>query len=213
MNAAKGRLRTILHQKLYEPIDKLLRSTCSCKAETLWGYEKALTICGAWPIEQKGRVYSINAILDGLERFKYTVPDTVCDSTCRRDFDKIVQDARETIQVYFLGLCLDCIDQTDTHHDDNWHHIRKAASSSGCRVRHREPTRYFSFMGLRDDEDDLQSEFQQAFHRQGSAQHHRPGSRSTESPSQKVTKERHGPIPKANEWLYSRSPSRMRREV
>ncbi|KAI4239994.1 MAG: hypothetical protein L6R40_005426 [Gallowayella cf. fulva] len=45
LNAAKGRLRTIIHRDLYKPNHTLLAAHCGCKEVTLWGYEKALTSC------------------------------------------------------------------------------------------------------------------------------------------------------------------------
>lgn len=50
LNAARGRLRTIVHRELYKPIKDLLEADCKCKGNTLWGYEEnsLMRACGPW---------------------------------------------------------------------------------------------------------------------------------------------------------------------
>jgi hypothetical protein len=88
---------------------------------------------------------------------------------CTMDWEGIVVTARCNTSKYFDGLCMDCMattknmrlsDRMATHKmmrltlDDDydyWHHNeRRHDYSAGCRLKHGEPTWYFSFMGRRE---------------------------------------------------------------
>lgn len=82
-------------------------------------------------------------------------------SRCDSDWKFVVEDARETTETYFDGLCLDCMDSTKNVRpggdgdDDYWvYNQRRDRYDEGCRVKHGEPTWYFSFMGRREKERD-----------------------------------------------------------
>lgn len=121
INSAKGRLKTILHRELYNPIEALLESNCECKANTLFAYEKALYNTRAWPLEKAFLRESVNGLLRRLESFawttaagdlardvsatKSTVSVTNCTS-CQQDFARVVREAVKTTREYFDGLCL-----------------------------------------------------------------------------------------------------------
>ncbi|KAL8978900.1 MAG: hypothetical protein Q9205_005635 [Flavoplaca limonia] len=157
LNAAKGRLRTVLHKDLYGPNDRLLRATCTCKAESLWGYEKALTDCKAWPLERLVQVTSMAVILERLTRFKYALPSTAC-SDCRQNYHSVVKGAISHTSGYFDGLCLDCMDssKTDDEDADYWSHgeLKQSDFVYGCRAgRHGQPTWYYSYMGQKQSKD------------------------------------------------------------
>ncbi|KAI4235172.1 MAG: hypothetical protein LQ349_003337 [Xanthoria aureola] len=159
LNAAKGRLRTVLHRDLYEPNDKLLKARCTCKEKTLWGYEKALTVCGAWPLERVVQDLSMYGILSRLSRFTYPLPASAC-SSCHLDYEKIVQDGKVKTEKYFEGLCLDCMDasKADDEDHDYWSHgtPKEHDFVYGCRAkRHSQPTWYFSYMGRKQRRDKL----------------------------------------------------------
>lgn len=60
---------------------------------------------------------------------------------------------------YFDGLCLDCMDRskskTGDEDSDYWRHhqLQEGEWDHGCRVRHGEPTWYFSFLGRNEKRD------------------------------------------------------------
>ncbi|MCJ1381297.1 hypothetical protein MMC17_004407 [Xylographa soralifera] len=153
INAAKGRLRIILHIHLFTPIDALLDARCPCSAPTLKGYENALKMIGAWPIEREAVKYSMHALLEKLRMFVWRPQEPICTQSCSRDYKGLVGNAREITKGYFDGLCLDCIDgskpRTGDIDLDYWRHgnISEREWFTGCRVRHRQPSWYFSFMG------------------------------------------------------------------
>lgn len=108
LNAAKGRLRTILHRNLYRPIEDLLkRARCRCKANVLYAYEQGLANTGAWPVETVFLNNSVERVLRMLESFSTAfVPQTCGSGFCTFNFDSIVREARTEVKKYFDGLCL-----------------------------------------------------------------------------------------------------------
>ena len=112
LNAAKGRLKTILHRGLYDPIDNLLkRAKCGCKEKTLYAYELALSNTGVWPLETAFLRKSMNEILSklgGFPRPNTRVPYMCHD--CSIDFGNTVRKAVEDTRGYFDGLCLGKLD-------------------------------------------------------------------------------------------------------
>ena len=75
---------------------------------------------------------------------------------CNTAWDAIVGRAANTVTKYFDGLCLDCMElskdlRSDGDRDeDYWKHNDMKKWDTGCRVKHGEPTWYFSFMGRRE---------------------------------------------------------------
>ena len=110
LNAARGRLKTILHRGLYRPIDELLRlATCGSKADVLYGYEEALTETGAWPLETAYLRQSINDILSKLDDFTDPTVSISLECTCshcRFGFCDVVSKAVFDTRAYFDGLRL-----------------------------------------------------------------------------------------------------------
>jgi hypothetical protein len=50
MNAARGRLKSVLHRQLYECVDGLLGfANCELRKDVLWGYFSALNKTESWP--------------------------------------------------------------------------------------------------------------------------------------------------------------------
>lgn len=158
MNAAKGRLRNVLHQRLFEVTKKLFEATCNCKEKTLFGYEKALYDIHVWPLESEASRNSIRTILDRLGNFKYEAASGSCVN-CTRDYNSIVKGASAYTTDYFDGLCLDCLDKskpkTKDEDTDYWEHnnFEGGRYDSGCHIDHGQPTWYFSFMGRKEDRD------------------------------------------------------------
>ena len=98
----------------------------------------------------------MESILLRLKGFTYNAPQSACD-VCRADYKENVASARERVESYFDGLCLDCMDKSkpksgDTD-EDYWEHNELSESDiiEGCRFAHKQPTWYFSFMGRKED--------------------------------------------------------------
>ena len=158
LNAAKGRLRTILHRDLFEVTKGLFLARCSCKEKTLFGYEKALFVIRVWPLEAEALRNSIRTILDRLENFNFVATSGSC-SNCTQDYNGVVKQALKRTLNSFDGLCLDCMDKTkpktkDEDHD-YWQHnsLIPGEWDSGCRIDHGQPSWYFSFMGRKENRD------------------------------------------------------------
>jgi hypothetical protein len=162
LNSAKGRLRTILHRELYEPIDELL--VCHSDFDkydrhpnVLFAYELALKRTGAWPIESKMISVSANQTMDNLG--KVEVPPGETDSKegchlCKFDFKAAVEGAISETKGYFDGLCLDCMDASQPKFGDDdedyWRHDETGVAwDRKCRISHGQATWYYSFMGRR----------------------------------------------------------------
>lgn len=125
LNAARFRLRRILHRQLYKTNESLLAATCKCKGDTLWGYQKELEKTGIWPLEETVSRNSINDLLQKLDEFEYKVADkNACMKFCQRNYNSVAEQARLRTEGYFDGLCLDCMKRTepklDDHHADYW---------------------------------------------------------------------------------------------
>lgn len=178
LNAAKGRLKTVLHRELYNPIDGLLKHPdCEDAPHVLYGYEQSLSNTGAWPLETNFMRTSVWDILRELERFQ--ILPAVRATSCGRgqcDFDMYVRAVATAVRKtkdYFDGLCLgksafpplpilrpvmlkwlDCMNKSNPklgdHHEDYWSHSKLTVPwDYGCRVSHTQPSWYFSFMGRR----------------------------------------------------------------
>ncbi|KAK5137621.1 hypothetical protein LTR08_007916 [Meristemomyces frigidus] len=158
LNAAKGRLKTILHRSLYAPINGLLKEArCRCRADVLYAYEQALANTGAWPLEAAFLGHSVDRVLKMLDGFpgpRALTSQTCGASACSFNFAPVVGKAREECRQYFDGLCLDCMNTSKPKfgdaNEDYWQHSKQGVPwDAGCRIRHQQPSWYFSFMGRR----------------------------------------------------------------
>lgn len=151
MNAARGRLRTILERDLSNIADPLLeQDDCACADKTFRGYYKALRKIRVWPFGLVTRRDSINMILYKLETFDYVAAEDAC-AICRRNYNQLVDRARIRVRDYFDGLCLDCLNEskakTRDRDTDYWYHNDPGMKwDDHCRFEHGQPTWYFSFM-------------------------------------------------------------------
>ncbi|KAI4143396.1 MAG: hypothetical protein LQ341_002931, partial [Variospora aurantia] len=145
MNAAKGRLRTILFLGLWKPCQTLFERSCTCRKATLYDYQAHLVDIGVWPLEKMFGANSINNILDKLTKFSYEAANIACHN-CRQDYKTMIRKVIVRTRTYFDGLCLDCIDKSKPKTGDvdldYWMHAKLEASdwSRGCRFVHDEPT-------------------------------------------------------------------------
>lgn len=98
-----------------------------------------------------------NCVRDILDRLVNFDNDTITNShpesaqicnSCSRSWKRVVEYTRRQVESYFDGLCLDCMQNTPDENSEYW-----ALDTPGyvydntCRIRHGEPTWYFSFMG------------------------------------------------------------------
>ncbi|QDS75098.1 hypothetical protein FKW77_007093 [Venturia effusa] len=179
LNAARGRLRTILHRESWKPINRLLKfscscsdvalpsgaipactckfkniSPCTCRADTVSGYERALQRTQAYPLEETWHKNCADDILSRLKDFGYTVPSGACGN-CTQNYTREIAHAISGVRTYFDGLCLDCMNASkrktsrDEKLDENdvyWIHNQTRQWDEDCRVTHGQPTWYYSYM-------------------------------------------------------------------
>ncbi|RHZ63233.1 uncharacterized protein CDV56_107643 [Aspergillus thermomutatus] len=173
LNAAKGRLRTILHQALFNRVNQIVDvATCACKERTVFDYLKELQRIEVSPLDMSSTKASVADMLDRLGQYdgaKTRAHAVSSNDTsgiqsrqspcfeCRLDGKVIVQRAISRVASYFDGLCLDCMDRTKglrvegNKDDDYWsHNAWKDSYDRDCRISHNEPTWYFSFMGRKE---------------------------------------------------------------
>ncbi|KAL8794612.1 MAG: hypothetical protein Q9195_002808 [Heterodermia aff. obscurata] len=163
LNSARFRLGLILSRDLHKVNKTLLKATCKCKGNTLWGYEKELERIGIWPFEDTVSRNSIDGLLQRLEKFNYKVADkSACTQNCQRNYNSIAGDARQRTERYFDGMCLDCMSRTKPklkdHHSDYWNYNNFREEDGwfrGCRISHKQPSWYYSFMGREEDKNYL----------------------------------------------------------
>lgn len=115
LNAARGRLRTVIYRELYAPVRKMLAAgemnQCQYKEKVLWAYLKALEETSVWPSERVTHNQSIDSILSRLRRFDFTDPHPDGADTCTTcmplgSFERAVKAAIDRTRSYFDGLCL-----------------------------------------------------------------------------------------------------------
>ncbi|KAJ6023894.1 hypothetical protein N7540_004691 [Penicillium herquei] len=153
MNAARGRLRTMLQRTLFNGIMRILNtSSCSCKERTVFDFLKELNSIDVCPFTNVLYRTSVSEILRRLKDFDgahIRSPNRDCDR-----FQGICGKRRSEVAGYFDGMCLDCMGQNPDPRSDYWR-MRGRSGTSGsfdrnCRIHHGEPSWYFSFMGKRE---------------------------------------------------------------
>ncbi|KAL9085962.1 MAG: hypothetical protein Q9165_007324 [Trypethelium subeluteriae] len=140
LNAAKGRVRTILHDGLFGACQSLLDQSCPCKEKVFFGYFKEMYDLEVLPFETTFKGTSVSDIIWRAKQFKWSPPQGSC-SSCRRDYQHLIEAATMKATRYFDGL-----------HSDYWMHNELKGWDKGCRVRHGEPSWYFPFMGRKDEQ-------------------------------------------------------------
>ncbi|KAK4952040.1 hypothetical protein LTR10_009960 [Elasticomyces elasticus] len=160
LNGTKARLKTVLHRDLYKPIEGLLRfAKCQCKAEVLFAYEHMLTRHNVWPLETAFVNQSVDGVLRKLELVPSGMrqPRTCGTRLCSFDFGYTIAGVRAEMKKLFDGLCLDCMATSNPASPEEsdepfWAKARNKYNSSwdkDCRIRHQQPTWFFSFIGER----------------------------------------------------------------
>ncbi|KAI9038241.1 BTB/POZ domain-containing protein [Aspergillus affinis] len=164
LKTAKGRLRTILHRGLFELICEIVDTgKCSCKERTVFNFLAELRRIQAWPLEDTMAKTSIETMLKRLKRFGSSRMNAHGPNTgmllckCSRNWGQVVYDTVRRVRNYFDGLCLDCMKSSkDVKYRrdgdiEYWgHHMSRKKYDAHCRIKHGEPTWWFSFMGRRE---------------------------------------------------------------
>jgi hypothetical protein len=154
MNGARGGLRSKMLRELFDPVSAFLMMRCGCKEKSLFAYNMGLSKTGIWPPHGHYKK-SIQQVLysPGFLKFECTVPENAC-LACRGKLSVTAIDkVRCDLVKYFDGLCLDCMKRTKSGDvdDDYWEHDFEKIWDSGCRIKHGQPSWYFSFMGRKTD--------------------------------------------------------------
>ncbi|KAI9933730.1 hypothetical protein ASPWEDRAFT_179674 [Aspergillus wentii DTO 134E9] len=179
LNAAKGRLRTILQRGLFSQVSSIVNyAICDCKEKTVFNYLKEIQNINVRPLDETLSRTSVQRNLDRLGQFNESNMRPKKDSNviyksveeewgekpsakdcmdCDRSWGEVVRRARKETAEYFDGLCLDCMNTTKNirlrgdEDDDYWlHNEGRDRYDDGCRISHGQPTWYFSFMGRRE---------------------------------------------------------------
>ncbi|KAL3459539.1 hypothetical protein BJX64DRAFT_301271 [Aspergillus heterothallicus] len=139
LDAARGRLRNVLHNSLFDQAATLLSDDgCNCRFATFYNYFKELKRIEVWPLENTMKHASINMLLYRLTEFdpaavraKHLPPCATCD----KNWDMVVWHATN--------------DGRDPEHEYWFSHTIKQWGRF-CRISHGNPTWYFSYMGRRE---------------------------------------------------------------
>ncbi|KAJ5715386.1 uncharacterized protein N7483_012567 [Penicillium malachiteum] len=154
MDAARGRLRNRLQFALFDKrIDQIRRSSCQCKKATVFDFLDELSRVDVNPLKDMIYKSSISELLRRLKDFKVEnigPPDEDCFN-CGIDFQDHVETAARTVEKYFDGMCLDCMKEDPDLSSPYWQPKGYRGSyDRTCRIRHGEPSWYYSFMGRRE---------------------------------------------------------------
>ncbi|KAL2831453.1 hypothetical protein BDW59DRAFT_182118 [Aspergillus cavernicola] len=164
VNAARGRLRNILHNGLFDHIASVVSDArCSCKEATVFDYFRELKRLEVWPLENTMKHASINDIITRLRGFDAEKMRPPKDNErpgyckhCSRNWKGIVKQVGNKVADYFDGMCLDCMSVTKCLREgrnpdhEYWMHGKNRQYDADCRIKHGEPTWWFSFMGQRE---------------------------------------------------------------
>ena len=153
LNGARGRVRTLPEKAVYAPVTAAVDSSPSpCSSRVIHGFLRELRRLELFPsIETMAAKTPLVEIMETLKKFSYE-PDhhnRGC-GWCRTNYDGVVHEAAERYEKHFDGLCLDCIakpkEQENPLGSEEWQRLKERDEwSQGCRIRHGEPTWYFSY--------------------------------------------------------------------
>ena len=154
LNAARGRLRTILDDRFKALIFNFHQEeTCQCQHKTEYQFIQGLIDKGIWVDSKLMKRSSISTILFRMDKFDGNPPKKDC-SKCKKDWGLDVRALSTQVADYFHGMCLDCMSMSSSERDgadmSYWEHKNLKNWDKRCRCDHGEPTWYFSFMGRRD---------------------------------------------------------------
>ncbi|CAG8976100.1 hypothetical protein HYALB_00002379 [Hymenoscyphus albidus] len=153
LNGARGSLKNQLVGGFFQPQEEFPKLSCKCKGDSVIEYLKAVQKTEIWPV-QRLQQKSIFDIIDcpGTINFACKIPENAC-MHCRRLLSRtVISELRMKVATSFQGICLDCVKMTKTEDVDSdyWTHDEDRAWDEDCRISHKQPTWYWSFMGRKD---------------------------------------------------------------
>ncbi|KAF2642281.1 hypothetical protein P280DRAFT_478423 [Massarina eburnea CBS 473.64] len=150
---ARAHIQSVLDRELFFPLKKLFGATCDCRKETAFDYQEALMELDCWPVDKAVAKYPLQDIIDELEKFTFTPKAEACTSgICNHNFYNSVQIAIKKTKAAFDGLCLDCMERSQSDELPRQEFIAqnapyKGCFDMGCRFGHGRTSWYFSWMG------------------------------------------------------------------
>lgn len=129
---------------------------CTCRAVTFYNFHKELRRIEVYPPEEHMVSSSIDDLLQRLKGFDNSRMTKGKDKVslcqfCAKNWKQAVCDVIPTVEKYFDGLCLDCLENSKNTDQKYWSlHLHSNQYDKECRIIHGEPTHYFSFMGRRE---------------------------------------------------------------
>ncbi|KAK0118263.1 hypothetical protein ONS95_012564 [Cadophora gregata] len=157
INAARGSMRRELNEALLDiacPDNFCLRK-CKKRAECYITYMEEVTLTKLWPFSTQHRI-PIQTVLDspGMTNWTHKKILDSCMDCFRRLKGDHVHEAREKVEKYWEGMCLDCVklslDKAGTRYAAYFSKDKSERWGAGCQVFHGRNEWYFSFMGSQD---------------------------------------------------------------
>ena len=112
---------------------KLHSANCDCRKETAFDYQAALMALECWPIESAVAKYPLQEIIDELQKFDFVPKAETCPSgVCTHNFVNSIQIAIKKAKTAFDGLCLDCMERSQSDELPRQEFINKNAPYKGC---------------------------------------------------------------------------------
>ncbi|KAI9649048.1 hypothetical protein NHQ30_001615 [Ciborinia camelliae] len=154
VNGAKGNLHSKLIKGLFDPMSWFLKQRCKCKEASLFSYCDGLSKTGIWPLESHQKK-SVQEVLDSFDKFVCEIPANTCLS-CRQKLTPafIEGGIRRTIQTHFEGLCLDCMYHSMPDSVERFAYFENDENKvwdADCRIKHGQPSWYWSHMGKKSE--------------------------------------------------------------
>ncbi|KAI2717753.1 hypothetical protein CBS147332_4633 [Penicillium roqueforti] len=156
LNAARGRLRTVLQRSLFGDLNMTLdKAHCGCAAESMFAYFRELHHIRVKPLDSDIYKNCVSDILNRLANFNEDnmakrKPSVQRCVVCPFSWKRTVEYARRLVDGYFHGLCLDCMQKHPDEDSEYWDlRTTRLVYDQTCRITHGEATWFSSFMGHR----------------------------------------------------------------
>ncbi|CAG8957241.1 hypothetical protein HYFRA_00009443 [Hymenoscyphus fraxineus] len=150
LNGARGSLKNHLVAGFFQPQEEFPKLDCKCRGDSVIEYLKAVQKTEIWPVHRLQHKSIFDIInCPGTVNFACKIPENACKQ-CRRLLSRtVISELRMKVASSFQGICLDCVKMTNTEDVDSdyWTHDENREWDVGCRISHKQPTWYWSFMG------------------------------------------------------------------
>ncbi|KAI1203197.1 hypothetical protein F5X97DRAFT_160741 [Nemania serpens] len=171
LSAARASQRTRLEKQLPVVSAPIQRHKDECLDVMIFSHKRSLLNTGIKSLfSLADRKRTLTALLDDLDDYEFALvtiqrrhdpwSSALCED-CRDGLGEAryqlradVLRASRRVRTNFGGLCLDCMHKFkhggNDDDDDYFAHDKPGNHDRGCRVRHGQPTWYFSYMGRRE---------------------------------------------------------------